>query len=255
MSNALTNSLETKSYTLFLQSVDKLAGSTNNKAIFDINYDDFLPRQYDTYKTTFSFQSGGGKYFDSVCACTGTTVLNSTTLSITAKASGNICVGQLITGIGISPDTYISSFVSGTKYGSPSVWTMSKISPISVVGSVITGSAVYSGCKIVLDSMGRSYSFDSSNKGPSLTLGYAQRDIQTTASNSNSFSAFYLQFPPKTISRPSQNLTTISLYNLNYMLPLLDTDTTGSALTDCTNWNIIIEFIPVPTSHLNNAPI
>ena len=67
--------------------------------------------------------------------------------------------------------------------------------------------------------------------------------------------AFYLQFPPKTISRPSQNLTTISLYNLNYNLPLIDTDTTGSALTDCTNWNIIIEFIPIPTSHLANAPI
>ena len=97
--------------------------------------------------------------------------------------------------------------------------------------------------------LGRSYSFDSNTKSPSITLGYAQRDIQTTSSSSNSFSVFYLQFPPKTISTPTQNQITISLYNLNYSNVLLcDTDTTGNLLTDCTPWNIIIEFTPVLSS-------
>jgi hypothetical protein len=44
-----------------------------------------------------------------------------------------------------------------------------------------------------------------------------------------------LQFPPKMITRPSENQITISLYNLNYLsynLLLVDTDTNGNALTD-----------------------
>ena len=36
MSNVLTNQLETKSYTLFLSSADKISG-TNNQATFNIN--------------------------------------------------------------------------------------------------------------------------------------------------------------------------------------------------------------------------
>jgi hypothetical protein len=56
MSNILTNSLETKSYTLFISSNDKVDG-TNNNATFNINWDSFLPREYDTYKLGFSFQT------------------------------------------------------------------------------------------------------------------------------------------------------------------------------------------------------
>ena len=54
MSNILTNSLETKSYTLYLSSVDKVSG-TNNNATFNVNFQDFLPKEYDTYKIGFSF--------------------------------------------------------------------------------------------------------------------------------------------------------------------------------------------------------
>ena len=64
MSNILTNSLETKSYTVFLSSVDKASGN-NNSATFQINWADFLPRKFTTYKMSFSFQSGGGNYKDS----------------------------------------------------------------------------------------------------------------------------------------------------------------------------------------------
>ena len=46
MSNILTNSLETKTYTLFLSSTDKVSG-TNNSATFNVNWDAFLPREFD----------------------------------------------------------------------------------------------------------------------------------------------------------------------------------------------------------------
>ena len=43
---------------------------------------------------------------------------------------------------------------------------------------------------------------------------------------------------PKMITRPTENQITISLYNLNYLsynLLLVDTDTNGNELTDCTH--------------------
>ena len=101
--------------------------------------------------------------------------------------------------------------------------------------------------------LGRSYSFDSNTTGPSITLGYAQRDIQASTTSSNSFSVFYLQFPPKTISRPTENQITISLYNLNYAnIALYDTDASGNLLTDSTIWNIILEFVPVLSSKIGS---
>jgi hypothetical protein len=113
----------------------------------------------------------------------------------------------------------------------------------------LQGNQVFSGCKIQMNLLGRSYSFDSNTTGPSITLGYAQRDIQTSTSSSNSFSVFYLQFPPKTISKPTEQSVTISLYNLNYAnRALADTDAYGNLTTDCTAWNIILEFIPVLSS-------
>jgi hypothetical protein len=109
----------------------------------------------------------------------------------------------------------------------------------------LTGSVVYSGCKVVLNTLGRSYSYDTSTKSQSITLGYAQRDIQSTTSVSNSFSSFYLQFPPKTMVRPNQNFITVSLYNLNNNFLLTDTTSSGVSLSDCTTWNLILEFTPI----------
>ena len=120
----------------------------------------------------------------------------------------------------------------------------------------------------MLNFKSRSYSYDTSASGPGTSLGHAQRDVQSDTSSSNSYSAFYLQFPPnarathappthalppyarasrvpKMITRPTEN---ISLYNLNYLaynLLLKDTDSNGNALSDCTPWNIILEFTPV----------
>ena len=257
MSNILTNSLETKTYTVFLASVDKASG-TNNQASFQINWDDFLPREYDQYKMTFSFQSGGGNYLDKSFSCAatangtnGTNTFTVTTTSIT----GTMAVGQIVSGPASIPSgTYITA-VSGVNTPSAGLQTITiskKLTATLTLGSPV-GSIVYSGCKITCDSLGRSYSYDSNTKGPSITLGYAQRDIQSSTSTSNSFSAFYLQFPPKTISRPNQNFITFGLYNLNNGFLLTDTTSGGVPTTDCTNWNIILEFIPVLNSGIKNS--
>lgn len=239
MSNALSNYLDNKSYTLFLSSNDKISGNNNN-ATFNVNWDDFLPRDISTYKMTFSFQSGGGNYKDtSVATITGT--IANKVLTVTA-ATATIYTGMKISGNNITNDTYIIS--NGTGNGGVGTYNLSRAWAIGVAQQ-FSGSVVYSGIKLSTNLQGRSYSYDTNTLSPSNTLGYAQRDMQTTTSNSNSFSTFYLQFAPKMISRPSQNNITISLYNLNNNLLLTDTDSAGKPLTDCTIWNMILEFIPV----------
>ena len=96
--------------------------------------------------------------------------------------------------------------------------------------------------------MSKTFSFDTNGKTQSLTVGYASRDIQTGTSASNSFSTFYLQYPPKTITRPSNNQINVQLINVNNNLPLVDTDSAGVPKSDCTNWNLILEFMPIPES-------
>jgi hypothetical protein len=258
MSNILTNSLETKSYTLFISSNDKVSG-TNNNATFNINWDSFLPREYDTYKLAFSFQTGGGNYKDNTqFTCTGSWTFSGTQLTIPSGSTytGSLKKGMFITGtIGIKPGTYITSL--GTGSGQAGTYNISTnyTSSTIISGTFLVGSLVFSGCQINMDLKGRSYSYNTAVSGPSNSiLGYAQRDIQTATTNSNSFSVFYLQFPPKTISRPTDNQMSISLYNLNYLgynIPLYDTDSSGNLLTDCTPWNIILEFTPVLSSQNN----
>jgi hypothetical protein len=256
MSNILTNSLETKSYTLFISSADKVSG-TNNQASFNINWDSFLPREYDTYKLGFSFQTGGGNYKDNTqFSSTGTWTFNGNQLTIPTGQSytGTLKVGMFISGSSsVKAGTYITAIVSGS--GTSGTYTISQYYGTNTLLRGLLGSMVFSGCQITMDLKGRSYSYNTAVSGPSSSiLGYAQRDIQTGTTNSNSFSVFYLQFPPKTISRPTDSQITISLYNLNYLgynILLYDTDTNGNTLTDCTPWNIILEFTPVLSSQNN----
>jgi hypothetical protein len=261
MSNILTNNLETKTYTLFLASADKVSG-TNNSAVFNVNWDSFLPREYDTYKVTFSYQSGGGNYKDSSFSCSTSSqcaslvnnILTFTSANISASNfSGTVNVGQQLT---ISTSTPVSTktyYITGRNSGtgsylsSSSYYVTNNNESLSITN--FSGNQVFSGVKIVMDLQGRSYSYDSSSSSPSVTLGYAQRDIQTGTSSSNSFSAFYLQFPPKTVSRPTQNTLRLSFYNLNYPTNLLtDTSALGNNSSDMTPWNIILEFIPCLSS-------
>jgi len=265
MSNISTNSLETKSYTLFLSSTDKISG-TNNNATFNINWDSFLPRDYDTYKVSFSLQTAGGLYKDSsfyvtpaAYNTTTATIVNNiltfTSANLSAQTfSGNLAIGQLITGYKTDASPITKTYYITGMNGNTGSYTGNANYYITNNGENITlntfqGNQIFSGLKLQLNFKGRSYSFDSSNESQSNTLGFAQRDIQTGNSSSNSFSTFYLQFAPKTISRPTDNQITLSFYNLNYPnVFLTDTNTTGSQLSDMTGWNIILEFTPVLSS-------
>ena len=241
----LTANLDMKSYTLFISSNDKVSG-TNNNGTYQINWDDFLPREYSIYKTSFSFQSAGGNYKDTQAqAITAATA--GTVLTVTAATVACISVGQLLTGSGVT-NCYITSYGTGT--GGTGTYNISVSQ--TVASQTMNVTSIYSGCKISMNTLGKSYSFDTSNKSPSFTLGYAQRDIQTSSSSSNSFSTFYLQFPPKTVNRPNQNMITISITNLTNGYPLTDTKTAGLALTDMTPFNLIMEFVPISGSLIKN---
>jgi hypothetical protein len=254
MSNIFTNNLETKSYTLFISSIDKTSG-TNNQSSFNVNWDDFLPKEWNEYKMTFAFQSGGGYYKDSSFtnnSNTGTGGTNTITLTVSGS-TGTPVVGMIITGSNFIPtNTYITAVgIAGTTQ----VITLSKNLTGALLGINLVGTIVFNGCKIVMNTSSKNFSFDTSSYSPSYTIGYGQRDIQTATSSSNSFSAFYLQFPPKSISRPSNNTLTISIYNINNNALLTDTNSTGTtALTDMTPWNIILEFVPIPESRQYKMP-
>ena len=253
MSSELTNNLQTSNYTVFINSLDKVSG-TNNNGTYLINWADLLTNEFDEYKMSFCMQTGGGKYSD----VTSTFVINSITgnqASIT-WSSGVVCAGQTITTASVvnngqtiyftlASPIYIVSGTAMTAAGSQ-LYTISTSKWTSLAGLNLAGagSVVYSGAKVQLETYGKSFSLDTSSLAKSNTLGYAQRDIQTATTSSNSFSCFYLQFPPKTVARPTQNLVTISLYNLNNGFLLTDTSSAGVPLTDCTPWNIILEFVP-----------
>jgi len=168
---------EKTTYTLYINSNDKVSG-TNNNASFAINWDDFLPREYQKYKVAFNFQTSGGNYKDATYA---------------------------------------------------------------------TVPYVFSAATIKMNNLGKTFSFDTATKSNSYTLGVIQRDIQTTGSSSNTLACYYLYNPPKTMTRPNQNLITILVYN-NYFANTLLTDTNagGTALSaDMTSWSMVMEFIPI----------
>jgi hypothetical protein len=184
------SNLEHETYTLFISSDDKVSG-TNNDAIFDINWDDFLPRKYQSYKVVFSFQTSGGAYKD-----------------------------------------------------------------------FIDGSNLFNTARVVMDTYGKTFSYDTKTKSSSTTLGYIHRDPQVytvaadpgtgTNTSSNTLSCFYLQNVPKTISRPNQNQINIIIYNASTTDVttglLVDTSIISNVETagaDMTSWQMIMEFIPI----------
>ena len=169
---------EKETYTLFINSTDKISG-TNNNGQYLVNWNDFLP-QYNFFKMVFTFQTAGGYYKD------------------------------------------------------------------------FTGN-VFASARIAFDTGGKSHSFDTKSLSQSATIGYLNRDIQISTSSSNTLSCFHNQNSAKTISRPNQNVITIQIYNTSTTTAtnslLFDTNSAGTALsTDMSNWNMIIEFIPIEDS-------
>jgi hypothetical protein len=65
------NILDKLTYTLVLNSADKVSGNNNN-ATFSINWATFLPMKYSYYKVIFNFQTTGGYYKDGTFGATYT---------------------------------------------------------------------------------------------------------------------------------------------------------------------------------------
>jgi hypothetical protein len=168
--------LEKASYTLYLNSNDKVSGNNNN-ATYEVHWNDFLPERYDCYKVIFSMQTSGGYYKD------------------------------------VNPN-------------------------------------IYSTGKVVFNFGGKSFSYDTSTKSESLTLGYITRDPQATTTSSNILSCFYCQNAPKIINRCTTNLFTIQVFNTqtNPNVLLVNTDMSGNALADMTSYTMLIEFLPIESS-------
>ena len=327
------NQLDKKSYTVFLNSNDKVSG-TNNNGTYQINWDDFLPRDIDFYKVIFSFQTAGGYYKDNysqfvlngaimsgaqiptfqtsalpIYNATGNytsifisqinltlyalnyITVNGTNYNIivTAGAIGNILIvegnpiiaintvynggpfvgangstilnytGSCSAGqvINFNGKTFIILSVSNfnsalTQFYLKGVPTQTILPTTSILYA--SNGTTYNGAKIVLNTLGRSFSFDTSLKSSSLTLGYAFRDVQTSTSNSNCLSTFYMQNTPKTIARPNQNMINIQIYNNSYVFTngllqqnqlLVNTDYFSNPLADMTPFSLILEFIPI----------
>ena len=55
--------LEEKSYTLYINSADKISGDNNNGS-YSVNFASFLPEEYNFFKIKFTFQTIGGSYKD-----------------------------------------------------------------------------------------------------------------------------------------------------------------------------------------------
>jgi hypothetical protein len=118
-----------------------------------------------------------------------------------------------------------------------------------------TGGITYSSAKLLIDFGVKSFTYDTQFSGPSNTLGIVTRDIQTSNSSSNCFSAFFYQNCSKTISKPTSNSVNIQLLNNFNNGPLYNTDASGNVLTDMTSWILFLEFIPIPNEPAKNPSI
>jgi hypothetical protein len=273
--------VDSVTYSLVINSADRISG-TNNNATYQINWRDFLPDNYDTYKVAFSFQTIGGYYGDGVFSNTGPNIgytALTTTTAITAAnvlvlpvtATAGVVVNQYMIGQGISPGTTVLAINANNI--TLSIATLNVVpngAQVYFYAAANVNTATFSSARVLLMTQGRSFSFDTQNKGPSMNVGVLQRDIQLASSKSNALSCFYCQNPPRTMSRPNQNLMTINIMNsysfaggivgYNNLVPvysaavtnqnfMTDTNASGSVLAnDMTGYTMLLEFIPIASS-------
>jgi hypothetical protein len=77
---------------------------------------------------------------------------------------------------------------------------------------VDTAESNFCSCQIVVNFQGQSLSYSTTNDSATLILGYAQREYPSTY---NCFASHLLDYPPKTISKPTQNILNVQIYNPN----------------------------------------
>ena len=271
-------------YTLVLNSSDRIAGGANNYATFQVNWNDLLPTEYERYKMVFTFQTTGGYYADGAyikipgTGSSGTTTSSAVTLAgsntiAVGTATGTVTVGMVVNCPGVLSGTTVIAYTPATSItlSQPTFMGMPASTVISYFYATDVTPVNFSAARIAMSTGTRSYSFDTSTKAPSINLGIIQRDIQTSQTKSNTLSSFYCQNPPRTISRPNQNMVTIAVYNNCFfqggitsitgatgstfsttstnMNLLTDTYANGSSsFTDMTPWTMFIEFIPIKGS-------
>jgi hypothetical protein len=90
-----------------------------------------------------------------------------------------------------------------------------------------------------------SLTYDSNTNSQSTILGIISRDLQTSTTSSNTFSAFYNQNCGKIISRPTSNTVLITIFNNYNNSYLVNTTSNGTPLTDMTGYLLMIEFTPI----------
>jgi hypothetical protein len=113
----------------------------------------------------------------------------------------------------------------------------------------------YTSAKLLCDFGSRSFTYDTSTNGPSTTMGVITRDIQTTTSSSNTFSAFFYQNTSKSIGKPTNNQLNVQIINNYNNGPLYNTDVNGNIQSDMTSWILFLEFIPIPNETIRNPQI
>ena len=214
-------------YTLVMNSNDRISG-TNNNAIFDINWSDFLPVEFERYKMVFTFQTTGGYYADGFYLktygtappgyTTSRTVTNAGSSTINVGIStGTVTVGMLVSCFGVLSGTTVIAYTTGASgiitLSQPTYAGIANSTLISYFYTTDVNNVNFSAGRIAMSTGTRSYSFDTATKAPSINLGIIQRDIQTSQTKSNTLSSFYCQNPPRTINRPNQNQVTVTIYN------------------------------------------
>ena len=269
---SLVNSIsENSSYTLILNSNDKISG-TNNNGTYYVDWNAFLPTSYDKYKIICSLQTQGGSYSD------GTNYfLNAvgvTTLAVAISAAATVVTVASTTGFNSTGYIYIDTEyiqytgTSGTTFTGLTRGALGSTAAAHALNTPICGTSgtitttskcIFSTAKVTINLNTKKYNWDTSNKGPSNTIGFIQRDIQSTTTTSNTLSCFYLQNPPVTIQRPDNNIMTIAIYNSffsNNSQLFTDgnlgvsgnTASLGLLANDMTSFTAILEFIPIQDS-------
>jgi hypothetical protein len=177
-----------------------------------------------------------------------------------------IPIGATITGVNNFVNAHLSSPITATLYIP---------SPLQIVDKTTINAVGFSSARVLVNFGGKSYSYDTSSKGQSFNLGVISRDVQTLTSKSNSYSAFYCQNNPRTISRPTNNEFTVAIMNNSVFqggVVSYNTDNTvrsygttasnnnylcdtanmaqggkveGGLMTDMTPWTLTMEFIPI----------
>ena len=126
------NQLDKNSYTLFLNSSDKVSG-TNNNANYDVNWDDFLPRDIESFKVVYSFQTAGGYYRD-----------NFSTFKVTTLSAPVQCTYQIDTPAVYNATTNTTSFVVSVLATNAIVANVLQITP-AINPLLINNTIIYGG--------------------------------------------------------------------------------------------------------------